>query len=133
MSALLVPSEGSRPHMVEVAPNRFVQMNIDLEMPGTAFCDVVPVQGAPGTFRLVPRSWEKLERVNRELCQKLGLGGDTTTLRRLIRTGFVDGARVTPAIYTVNLAAYFSHLKRCAEDPDFWDNPKVRAQIREAY
>ena len=119
--------------MVEVAPNRFVQLDLKFEVPEKVLCDVVPIQGTPGAYRLVPNSWEKLERVNWELCLKLGLGNDTTTLRRLIRSGFVDGARVSPQVYTVNLASYFNHLKRCSDDPDFWENPKVRDEYNTAY
>jgi hypothetical protein len=110
-------------------------MDLTLEVPEMVFCDVVPIDGSPGHYKLVPRSLEKLVRVSPELIEKLGLGSsrDQTTLKRLIRAGFVDGGRVSPQVYTVNLASYFQHLKRCSENPDFWDDPKVRAEYSNAY
>ncbi len=109
--------------MVEVAPNRWVQQELGFSVPETIFCDVVPA--GEGKWKLVPRTWEQWERVTGELCLKLGLGERTDTLRRLIRSNFVDGARVSPDLYTVNLASYFAHLKRCAENPDFWNDEEV--------
>jgi hypothetical protein len=118
------------PHrkMAEVAPGRFVQLDFNFERAEIVLCDTV--DNGDGTVRLVPRSWEKWEKVTDDLCQKLGLGRSTDTLRRLIRGGFVDGGRVSPYLYVVNLAAYFAHLKRCSEDPDYWNNPKVLAEYR---
>jgi hypothetical protein len=118
------------PGMVEVAPNRYVQMDLSFELPETVFCDLV--EAGDGKYKLVPRTWERLERVTGELCRQLGLGTRTDTLRRLIRASFVDGGRPSPDLYTVNLASYFAHLKRCAEDPGFWENPKVLAEYRES-
>jgi hypothetical protein len=114
--------------VIEVAPNRFVQMDLSFKLPETVFADVVPAGN--GVYKLVPRTWERFERVTGELCRKLGLGDRTDTLRRLIRAGFVDGGRVSPDLYTVNLASYFAHLKRCSEDPAYWDNPKVLDEYR---
>lgn len=111
--------------MVEVAPNRYVQLDLNYTPPETVFCDVVPVPGEPGKFTLKPRTWEKMVRVTAELSLQLGLESRTDTLRRLIRSGFVDGARVSPRTYTLNVASYFAHFKRCAEDPDFWTKPQV--------
>lgn len=130
--------------LVQLAPKRFVQLELKIEgkAPETVFCDLEEAQGHPGYYRLVPRSLEYLVRVTPELVEKLGLeysrrpnggGNGCTTLKRLIRAGFVDGARVSPQVYTVNLASYFQHLKRCAEDPDFWENPKVRKVYNSAY
>jgi hypothetical protein len=124
------------PRMVEVGPGQFapapVQGELPFGVPETVFCDVVELpQG--GVYKLVPRSWEQLERVTVELCARLGLGRQTRTLRRLIRGGFVDGGRVSPEVYTVNLASYFQHLKRCAEDPDYWERRDVLDQFRANY
>lgn len=113
---------------VEVAPNRFVQMDLRFELPEMVLADVV--DDGNGGIKLVPRTWERYERVTGELCKKLGLGDRTDTLRRLIRGNFVAGARVSPDLYTVNLASYFQHYDRCAEDPDYWNNPKVLEEYR---
>jgi hypothetical protein len=116
--------------MTEAAPNRWVQQDLAISEPPAevVFCDVVA--SGDGTCRLVPRSWEKLVRLTPQLSLQLGLGRSTLTLRRLIQSGFVDGARVAPFVYTLNLSSYFSHLKRCAENLDFWNDPKVRDQYR---
>jgi hypothetical protein len=111
--------------MVQVAPNRFVSKSAD-NPPEMVLCNVVP--NGDGLFRLEPRTWERFERVDSGLSRKLGLGGRTDTLRRLIRGGFVGGARVAPKLYTVNLDSYWAHYERCAEDPGYWSNPKVRAE-----
>lgn len=112
--------------MVEIAPNTYVQMELSFTLPEMVLCDVVPA--GEGRFKLVPRTWEHFERVTSDLCRKLGMGERTDTLRRLIRGGFVAGARVAPQAYTVNLSSYWKHYERCAEDPDYWSNPKVRAE-----
>ncbi len=119
------------PPLVQVAPNKFVQLALDFTPPETVLCDFEPVPGQPGYYKLVPRSWEQLVRVDEDLCEKLGLGRETHTMRRLIRSKFVDGSRVSPKIYNVNLSAFFRHMQRCAEDPDFWENPEVREQYKE--
>ena len=139
------------PPMVQVAPRQFVQMDllkIEGRAPEMIFCDLEPVQGRPEYYRSVPRTLEHFVRLTPELVEKLGLldprsgrnrgigcgvPSGLNTLKRLIRAGFVDGARVAPMVYTVNLASYFQHLKRCAEDPDFWENPKVREEYRIAW
>jgi len=113
--------------MVQVAPNRFVSKGADLPAPPEqVLCDVVA--NGDGFYRLEPRTWERFERVDSSLCRKLGLGGRTDTLRRLIRGGFVGGARVAPKLYTINLSSYWAHYERCSEDPDYWSDPKVRAE-----
>ncbi|MCE0499443.1 MAG: hypothetical protein LV481_15995 [Methylacidiphilales bacterium] len=113
--------------MVQVAPSLFVPGGANPHPPPeSVFCNVV--ENGAGLFRLEPRTWERFERVNGNLSRKLGLGTRTDTLRRLIRGGFVAGARVAPKLYTLNLASYWTHYDRCVENPDFWANPKVRAE-----
>jgi hypothetical protein len=119
--------------MVEVAPNKFLQLDLAFQPPATVFCDVVPIAGQPGAYNLVPRSWERLERVTADLCEKMGLGRETLTLRRLIRTGFVDGSPVAPKVYNVNIVSFFNHMKRCAENPDFWQEKQRAKYLRSAY
>ncbi len=112
--------------MIEVAPNRYVQREFDFQPAEMVLCDVVAIDNDAGTYKLVPRSWERYERVTPDLCRKLGLGDRTDTLRRLIRAGFVAGSRVGPQTYSVNLASYWQHYERCAENIDYWDDPKIR-------
>jgi hypothetical protein len=114
--------------MVEVAPHQYVQMDLKLELPEMVLCDVVAQ--ADGSYKLVPRTWERFERLTSDISRKLGLGDRTDTLRRLIRGGFVAGAKVSPDLYTINLASYFQHYDRCADDPYYWNDPKVLAEYR---
>jgi hypothetical protein len=115
-----------RPRLVEIAPSRFARVNGNFTPEEMVMCDVVP--NGDGSYRLVPRTWERYERVTSALCRKLGLGERTDTLRRLIRGGFVAGARVAPSVYTINLTSYWKHYERCAEDADYWATAKVRAE-----
>jgi len=113
--------------MVQIAPSLFVPRGTNPHTPPELIlCNVVP--NGEGLYRLEPRTWERFERVNSGLSRKLGLGSRTDTLRRLIRGGFVGGARVAPKLYTINLESYWTHYDRCADDPGYWDNPKVRAE-----
>lgn len=109
---------GDHAKMAEVSPGVFVQLDLGFKPAEVVICDVVEAGG--GLFKLVPRTWEKLVRVDSDLCERLGLGTGTGIMRRLIRSGFVDGGRTAPKAYTVNLSSYFRHLTRCSEDPDFW-------------
>ena len=120
-----------KPKMAEVAPNKWVQLDLDYAPPEIVLADVVPTED--GKFKLVPRSWERLERVTSDLCVRLGLGPDTLTLRRLIRAGFVDGARISPKLYNVNIAAFFRHMNRCAKDPGFWEKRDNYRLFREVH
>ena len=113
----------STPRMIQVAPNKFAprQLDFKFEPPTSLWCD--PVPNGDGTFSLQPRSWEHYLPVTSELCQKLGMGTRTDTLRRLINGGFVLGSHITPRIYVVNVVSYWEHFTRCGEDPDYWTDP----------
>ena len=112
--------------MVQIAPTLFVSRDAKPPASELVLCNVV--HNGDGFYRLEPRTWERFERVNGGLSRKLGLGSRTDTLRRLIRGGFVGGARIAPKLYTINLESYWAHYDRCAEDLDYWSNPKVRTE-----
>jgi hypothetical protein len=116
--------------MTQVSPNRWVQLDLAFTPPEMVLADVI--DGGDGTRRVIPRSWEHLVPVTKDLSILLGLGGDTQTLRRLIRAGFVEGGRVAPRKYTVNIESYYAHLTRCGEEPDFWEDSKRLKAYREA-
>lgn len=127
----LNPAQAQPARIVEIAPNKFVQLDLNLPPPEMVLCDVVPIPGHAGHFKLSPRSWERLVRVTPELLDRLGV--DRMTLLRLIRSGFVDGARVVPRAYVVNLVSFFAHMKKCAENPDYWENPRILSEYKTAY
>jgi len=121
---------GAKPRMAEISPGVYVQLDLKFMPSDVVFCDLV--ETGPGTFKLSPRTWERLVRVDSDLCERLGLGAGTQIMRRLIRSGFVDGGRTAPKAYTVNLSSYFRHLARCSEDPDFWANKGREKLFRSA-
>jgi len=124
---------GSHPRMVEIAPNRFVRTDHGRkdDLPEVLLSDLVDLGN--GTFKLVPRSWEKLAHLTPELSELLGMSRNTRPLRHLIRAKFVDGARTAPGCYSINVGSFFRHMKRCAENADFWEDPRVMRQYRDAY
>lgn len=115
--------------MIQIAPGKFRPHSPDEIPPEVVITDVI--QDNDGTYHLAPRDWEHMTRVTSKLCQLMGLGKSSMTLRRLINSGFVDGARIAPQFYLVNLTSWTNHVKRCAEDPFFWDEPKRRKAYRE--
>lgn len=45
-------------------------------------------------------------------------------LHRLYLAGLVTMYRVSPQRYLLKLSTWEQHLRRMAEDPDFWDKPE---------
>jgi len=104
-------------YLVEVAPGMFAHSMA--KPPKIVLCDVEP-SDTPGLCKVVPRQYERMEKVTDELLETLG-GISRDTMARLIHGGFVEGIRVAPRIYLLNLHSWFNHLRRCAEQPDFWE------------
>ena len=77
-------------------------------------------RAADGAIRLVPAG-EQWIRVDSETVEALGLKGNWQTLLRLAACGFIEIVRPSPRTSLLNLASWWSHLRRVAEDPDFWD------------
>jgi len=109
--------DATRPDMVQVAPGRWTPR------PGRKAPDVTLASWqlqADGTYAAVPTT-ERMVKLTRKLSALLGFPGQFETIRRLGRAGYVECIKLTPHIYMLNLDSWFGHLRRCAEDPDFWD------------
>lgn len=110
--------EATKPEMVEVAPGRWVPRERP-EPPDVSLCRWREQAG--GTYEPVPLT-ERLVRLDTKLAARLGFSGrQYNTLRRLGAAGFFELIRVAPGVTLINLDSYFGHLRRCAEDPEFWD------------
>ena len=55
------------------------------------------------------------------LAKKLGFLGTWETIIRLGRAGFIEVIQVAPRVTLINIDSWYNHLRRCAEDPDFWE------------
>ena len=109
--------DASRPDMVQVAPGRWAPR------PGRKVPDMTVATWQPnpdGTFSPVPVC-ERMVKLTRKLTSMLGFPGQFETMRRLGRAGYIECIKATPHIYMLNLDSWYGHLRRCAEDPEFWD------------
>ncbi|PTY03910.1 hypothetical protein DB346_02940 [Verrucomicrobia bacterium LW23] len=106
----------------ECAPGKFVQVGHG-QAPKIIICDVVG--NNDGTCRMVPRNFEKFQSLTDELLEAMG-NVSRETLMRLIMGGFIEGIKVSPRVWLINLQSWFNHLDRCAADPEFWNDKRVR-------
>lgn len=110
-----------RPAMAEVAPGKFVPMAPRGRAPEVALC--VWHQNEDGTHTPRPIN-QRMVRLDRELARLLGFQNGYNTLRRLGRAGYVELIAAAPHCTMINLDSWFNHLRRCAEDPEFWSAQK---------
>lgn len=109
--------DATRPDMVQVAPGKFAPR------PGRKVPDMTVATwqaNADGTYSAVPVC-ERMVKLTRKLSSTLGFPGQFETMRRLGRAGYIECIKATPHIYMLNLDSWYGHLRRCAEDPEFWD------------
>lgn len=110
--------KATAPEMLEVAPGRFAPR---IEQADVSEYTLARWRRNPdGMYTAVPFT-ERLVRMDSGLARLLGFGGDWNTLRRLGRAGFIELIVVTPGCSLINLDSWFNHLRRCAEEPEFWD------------
>ena len=111
--------------MVQIAPNKWVPHHI-AEPPQLSLCEWQP--NGDGTFH--PRPYEeRMVKLDGKLARFLGFSGKWDTLHRLGRMGCVELIQVAPKLYMLNFISWLNHLRRCSEDPEFWD--KGRGYIEE--
>jgi hypothetical protein len=84
-----------------------------------------------GAYRLVPagEAWARLDSTT---VSALGFPGRWDTLLRLGIAGFIEIVKPAPGTTLLNLASWWGHLRRCAEDPWFWDDPRRRKTYLDA-
>lgn len=114
-----VPLYGGDNQTVLAAPHeRVVDLPVE-SIPRVAVADWQPA--GDGTYRPIARihgCWPRMNEVH-----ELQLGIRYRTLKRLVVAGFVEGARVSPSCWIFSLESYWRHLRRCQEDPEFWEKP----------
>lgn len=113
-------AEARRPSWVEVGPGRW-SMRRPGKLPGHVVCRVHKL--ADGSVRFEPLP-ERLVKITPAIVKALGLGTRTDTLHRLGRAGFVEVLFPSPNLAMLNVDSLMNHLRRVAEDPEFWHRPK---------
>jgi hypothetical protein len=110
--------------LVEVSPGRWVPVTVAC-VPEIVLARMEAV-GRDGAYRCVPltEQWRKLDQPT---VNALGLNGQWHTLTRLAAAGFIEIVHVSPGVSLLNLASWWGHLKRVAEDPWFWEAPRRRS------
>jgi len=109
--------EATKPSMVQVAPGKYAP-NRTQEPPEVSLCRWQT--NGDGTFSPLPCT-ERLVRLDQNLVRLLGFPGQWCTLTRLARAGFIETIQIAPHFTLLNLDSWFNHLRRCAEDTEFWD------------
>jgi len=77
-------------------------------------------QVSPGKYVPVPET-QRMARVTDEMLTALGMPAQKKTLRRLARAGFIEMLPIAPHTWALNIDSWFGHLRRVAEDCDFWE------------
>ncbi len=108
------------PKMIQVAPGVFARENTSA-VPDVTLAYWIPQDD--GTFKLLPFT-ERMVRITTKLVRMLGFGGQYNTLMRLGEAGFVEIVRIAPNTHLINLDSWFNHVRRCAENTEFWDDKK---------
>jgi hypothetical protein len=110
----------TRPDMVQIAPGKYAPTSD--QVPEMTVC--AWQKTADGHYHPVPVA-ERWIRLDEDMLRILGFRGDRPrpdTLLRLGRAGFIEVIQATPKCHMLNLDSWFNHLRRCAEDPFFWED-----------
>ena len=122
-------TSATAPELIQVAPGRWMP-NGGGKLPDVCLATFRPMKD--GTVELLPIT-DRLVALTPPLVKRLGFSDDdASTLQRLATAGFIEIVRVSPHRRLINLDSYYNHLRRVAEDPEFWDNEANRAAYREA-
>lgn len=110
--------DATKPSLIEVAPDRYAPVFPDI--PLADYVLTRPTLQPDGTHRLVPIR-EAFVRLDPKLAALLGFPGRAyNTIRRLGKAGFIELIVIAPHTTILNLDSWYNHLRRCAEDPEFW-------------
>ena len=110
--------DATKPAMVLAAPGKWVPYKAELP-PDVSLCRWLA--NGDGTFSAIPFT-ERMVRLDQRLGNILGFADRWDTLRRLAGAGFIEIIQITPHCSMINLDSYYNHLRRCAEDSEFWDH-----------
>lgn len=111
--------QATKPLMAKVAPGRYVRTS--LVVPEYTICFWKQVQD--GSYEPIPET-TRLLRVTSKLLYALGMGRQEKTMRRLASAGFIEMLPSAPHTWMLNLDSWFNHLRRVAEDEEFWEPGK---------
>ena len=117
--------EATKPMMVKVAPGKWAPAKPHSKLPYMTVC--FWQDNGDGTFSPIPVT-ERLVKLDSDVALKLGFDGQYNTLRRLGEAGFVEIVKAAPGLTLLNIDSWFNHLRRCAEDPEFWDRKRKNFQ-----
>ena len=115
--------------MTQVAPGIWVPADAKA-VPDLTLAYWIPNED--GTYKLVPFR-ERMIKLGRKIASILGFPGQYNTLHRLAEAGFIEILKITPQTHMLNLNSWFNHLRRCAEDPEFWDDQRRVKEYRKTY
>lgn len=105
--------------MIRVSPSEYVPLCPTDEAPAAVLAVWEKTQA--GTYRAVPIP-DRMLRLTAQLAAVLGFQGSYDTLYRLGRAGFIEMIKIAPHTTLLNVDSYYRHLRKCAEDPWFWEN-----------
>jgi len=106
----------TKPAMTQIAPGKWTPSELKVP-PDVSLCHWR--SNGDGTFQPIPVN-ERFTRLNRKLTDQLGLKGQYNTLLRLAHAGFLEVVFIAPHCALINLDSLFNHIRRCAEDREFW-------------
>jgi hypothetical protein len=114
--------------MVQVAPGRWM-VNGGGEPPEVVIASLS--KRGDGTYECLPIT-ERMAALDAALVRRLGFSSDRgRTLKRLAMAGFIEIVYPSPKRALINLDSYYNHLRRVAEDPEFWKNDANRKAYTE--
>ena len=123
-----LPLLNGRRDTVLVAPGQAVVPLAPHEVARYCVAELIPT-GEPSTYRAVARFHPAEYPISREMLRKLGIGVSTGVLKRLVRAGFVVGARICPGLHVFSIESYQGHVaavKQAAEEGrDFWSGDNL--------
>jgi hypothetical protein len=117
--------DATKPLLIQVAPGRFAPAKRAGKNPHMTLC--FWRDNGDGTLSPIPVT-QRLVRLDGEVASLLGFAGQYNTLRRLGEAGFVEIVKAAPGLTLLNVDSWFNHLRRCAENPDFWDRGRKNYQ-----
>jgi hypothetical protein len=123
-------ARASRPAMVQVSPGEYIPASGQDRVQQVTLARWTML--ANGNWKPVPFT-EHLVKLDSELAALLGFPGQFHTLYRLADSGFVEIVKVSPQVRLINLDSWFNHLRRCAENPEFWENAARRKAYNQSW
>ncbi len=110
--------------MIQVAPNLYAPDPVADGVPEISLGKFVP-EKVGGIYRFIP-VMENFVRINRDILALIGMKNQFMTMYRLQKAGFIEMVLVAPRTYLLNLSSWYNHVRRCAEDDEFWTSANLK-------